>query len=175
MATTDLKTKYQNKVLPRYSQILQILVLALLGMAGFSIFTMVAVTCADVILRSFGVPVVGAYDIVKMAGATALACSLPYTTALRGHVAIEYFFHKLGRKSRLIVDGITRLFTSLLFVFLGYRSFVYGNKLNQNNQVTQTLQLPVFWVAYVIGFCCFVVALVIIYNLIHPDKELVKA
>ena len=37
-----------------------------------------------------------------------------------------------------------------------------------------TLQLPVFWVPYVMAFSCAVVVLVTLYHLFHPGKALLK-
>jgi hypothetical protein len=61
-----------------------------------------------------------------------------------------------------------------LFAFLSWRSIVYGMELRQSGQVAQTLEVPIFWVPWVIGFCCAVVILVIFYNLIHPGREMIK-
>ena len=157
-----------------YTRILRIVIHMMVVASGIGIFTMIAVTCADVILRRFGVPIIGAYDIVKIAGALTLSFALPYTTAVKGHVAIEYFFHKFNRKTRIMVDSILRIMSMTLFAFLGYRSFIYGHQLLQNNRVTQTLQLPVFWVPYVMGTCCLIVTLVIVHNLLTPQKEMIK-
>ena len=157
-----------------YAGLLRGVVFGLVILSGLSVFVMIGTTCADVILRRFGHPVNGAYDIVKIAGAISLASALPYTTAVKGHVAIEYFFHKLNHTSRIVVDSICRLLTIALFAFLGWRSILYGNELHANHQVTQTLQLPIFWLPWVIAFCCFVVMLVIVYNLIHPGREMIK-
>jgi len=158
-----------------YVQSLRILVYALVFVSGIGIFSMILVTCGDVILRRFGHAFVGAYDIVKIAGAITLASALPYTTAVKGHVAIEYFFQKLHPRLRTAVDAIIRVLAMILFGFLGWRSCVYGHELHTNSQVTQTLQLPIFWLPYFIGFCCFVVLLVIAYHLVHTKTEIIKA
>ena len=157
---------------------LKAVVYALVVISGICVFVMIGVICADVVLRYFGHPIKGAYDIVKIAGAMTLASALPYTTAVKGHVAIEYFFHKLNRIGRIIVDSVIRLMSIGLFVFLSWRSFVYGVELRQGggNQMAmaQTIDLPIFWVPWVIGFCCTVVVLVIAYNLVHPRREMIK-
>jgi hypothetical protein len=61
-----------------------------------------------------------------------------------------------------------------LFGFLSWRSVVYGLDLYRIGQVSQTLQLPIFWIPYVIGFCCGIVVLVIGHNLVHPGQEMIK-
>ena len=50
--------------------------------------------------------ITGALDLGKGCGALVIAGALPYTTAVKGHVAIEYFFHKLGRRGRIVVDTL---------------------------------------------------------------------
>lgn len=166
----------QPVVAPRWVLPLKAVIYILAFVSGSAVLAMIGVICADVVLRlpfinrSF----VGAYDIVRIAGAIALAAALPYTTAVKGHVAIEYFFHKLNRTSRIIVDSLMRLLSIALFGFLGGRSLLYGMELYRSKQVTQTLQWPIFWLPMVIGVCCFVVALVVVHHLVYPRRELIK-
>ncbi|MDI6448530.1 TRAP transporter small permease [Anaerobaca lacustris] len=159
-----------------YDRGLRLVVYGLLAISGAGVLAIMLVTCADVILRLRWInrPFIGAYDIVKILGALSLASSLPYTTAVKGHVAIEYFFHKLNRRGRIVVDSVMRVLTMVLFAFLAWRSVLYGLDFRRTGQVSQTLQLPVFWVPYVIGFCCAIVVLVVGHSLIHPDREMIK-
>lgn len=149
-------------------------VYALAVVAGLAILTMMATTCLDVVLRLFRVPLAGAFDIVKLAGAVSIACALPYTTAVKGHVAVEFFFLKLSRPGRVVVDTIVRLLGMALFALLSWQSVQYGASLRRSGQVTLTLQLPVFWAPYVIAFSCAVVVLVILHNMLHPGREMIK-
>ena len=135
---------------------------------------MMTVTCLDILLRTFGCPIVGAYDIVKITSAISIGCALPYTTAVKGHVAVEYFFHKLKKRERIIVDTVTRLVSMTFFGLLAYRCVLYGIALQQSGTATPTLQIPTFWIMHVIAYCCLVVTLVILEHLIHPGKELIK-
>jgi TRAP-type C4-dicarboxylate transport system permease small subunit len=135
---------------------------------------MMGVTFIDVIMRLFRHPVTGAYDIVKIAGAVTIAAALPYTTALKGHVAIEYFFHKLSRRGRIILDFFLRMLCIGLFGFSAWKLVLYGHQMKLAGQVTQTLQLPLFWLPYLIAVSFVIVLLVILYNLMHPGKEMIK-
>ncbi len=150
------------------------LVVGLSWMAGAAVMTMMTVTALDVVSRLFFRPITGAFDIVRIAGAVAVACAIPYTTAIKGHVAIEYFFHKLGRRGRTAVDAIVRVLAMALFAVLTWQSVRYGNELKASGQVSATLQLPIFWIPYLIAFCCAVTVGVVFYNLMHPGKEMIK-
>ncbi len=159
-----------------YTRSLRAVVYLLVAISGAGVLAIMLVTCTDVILRLKWInrPFVGAYDIVKIAGALSLATALPYTTAVKGHVAIEYFFRKLSRRGRIVLDSLVRPLGMALFAFFAWRSLIYGLELHRNHQVSQTLQLPVFWVPFVIGFCCAVVVLVILHHLLHPGREMIK-
>ncbi len=157
-----------------YSRGVRFLVYALVACSGACVLVMMTVTCLDIVLRWFGSPLPGAYDIVRIAGALTIACALPYTTAVKGHVAIEYFFLKLHRPGRILVDTLARSLAILLFALLAYRCVGFGHALRRSGEVTSTLQIPVFWILYVIGGSCAVVVLVIVHNLLHPGREMMK-
>lgn len=158
----------------RYEQGLRRLVMALAACAGLGVMTMMAVTTADIVLRALGRPLVGAFDIVRMAGGVTVACGLPYTTAVKGHVAVEFLFRRLGRRQRVMVDALARLAVMVLLAVLARRLAAFGFSLYASGQVTGTLQIPVFWLAYVLAASCAVTVLVVLHNLCHPGKETIK-
>ena len=150
-------------------------VVNLLGwVSGLAVLVMIGVTVLDVVLRKSPFPIVGALDIVQIAGAVTIAAALPYTTAVKGHVAIEFFYHKLARPGRIVLDVILRGLSMALFGFAAWQCVLYGNKLLATHQVSQTLQWPIFWLPWLIGFCFTVMVLVILYNMTHPGKEMIK-
>ena len=157
-----------------YHRALRALVRALAYVAGASLMVMVLVTSADVILRKFSLSLTGAYDIVKVAAAITIAAALPYTTAIKGHVAIEYFFHKLGWRGRIVVDALMRLGGMALFALLAWGCVDYGNSLRAKGEVSMTLQLPIFWLPYVLAVSCVLVVLIKIYHLTHPGKPMIE-
>ena len=150
------------------------LVLALTAFSCAALLAMVAIVCGDVVLRVCGHPVKGAYDVVRVAGAVCVACALPLTTAMKGHVAIEFFFQKLGRFGRLAVDSLMRLITIAVFLFAAYECAGYGLRFLRNGEVTSTIELPIFWVPWVMAAAFAASALVVVFHLVHPGRELVK-
>ena len=58
------------------------LIHAMAVVGGFAVIGMIAVTVADVVGRQVGLPVKGAYDLVRVLGAIAMACALPLTKAV---------------------------------------------------------------------------------------------
>ena len=148
--------------------------MALAYVACVSLMVMVLVTSAEVVLRLFRVSLTGAYDIVKIAAAITIAAALPYTTAIKGHVAIEYFFQKLGRRGRIVLAALMRLGGMALFGLLAWGCVDYGNSLRVKGEVSMTLQLPIFWVPYLLAVSCALVVLIKVYHLTHPGKPMIK-
>ena len=157
-----------------YHEGLRTLVRFLGAIAGAGLMTMVVVTTLDVVLRKFRISLPGAYDLVKIAGALTIAAALPYTTAIKGHVAIEYFFHRLGRRGRIGMDVLMRLGGMALFTLLAWGSVALGNSLRRSGEVSQTVQLPVFWVPYVLAASCVLVVLIKLYHVSHPGKPMLE-
>ncbi len=163
-----------RRVVELYERLLRRVVLGLAYFAGACLVVMVLVTTGDVVLRQFNLPFTGAYDLVKIAAALTVAAALPYTTAIKGHVAIEFFFHKLGRRGRIVVDTLMRLGGMGLFALLGWGCIDYGNSLRATGEVSTTVQLPIYWVPYVLAISCGLVVLVKLHHLTHPGKPMLK-
>jgi len=140
-------------------------------MAWAGIFAMMAVTCADVILRRFGASVPGAYDIVRVSGGVVVAMALPRTTAVKGHVAIEYFFRRMGATGRLVVDSLMRILQTGGFIYAACAMWRKGAALLREGEVTPTLQIPVFWLAWLLAVSCLLSAAITLFHLVRPGKE----
>ncbi|MBN1697275.1 MAG: TRAP transporter small permease [Spirochaetales bacterium] len=156
------------------TSLLKKVVYILAAIAGCGIAAMIGITCCDVILRIFGSGLIGAFDLVRITFVVTIACGLPYVTSVKGHVAIEFFFHKLPEKGRVIVDTGIRILSVLLFGLLAWQSVQYGLSLFRSGEVTPTLQVPIFWLGFLICLDCVVVMFVILYHLFHPGKVLIE-
>ena len=136
---------------------------------------MMLLTSADVLLRQIGYPLKGAYDVVRVCGALTIACALPLTTALKGHIAIEYFFQKLSRPWRLVVDSVMRILMIAVFAFAAFECVHYGRLFLRYGEVTATIELPIFWVPWVMAAAFAVTAVVVMFHLLYPGRGLIKS
>lgn len=162
-AASSSPTEYGQRLLRK-------LVLGLAFVAGAGTVAMMLVTCVDVVARAFGHPLKGSYDIVRLLSLITLSAALPYTTAVKGHVAVEFFFNRLPPATRLVVDSIMRVLTIALFCLLTVQGVRYGQSLKASGEVMLTLGWPVFWASYVMALGCAVSALVVLQHLLHPRK-----
>ncbi|RPJ36718.1 MAG: TRAP transporter small permease [Planctomycetaceae bacterium] len=169
-----MQTTTLGRLYGRYTSALRRIVNLLAAVAAIAIVIMILVTCVDVVGRRIGYPLKGTYDIVELLSAIMIAGALPYTTACKGHVAIEFLLQRLSRRGRLILDIFVRSASILMFGFLTWRFIQYGGELRASGQVTLTLQWPVFWLPYWMAVCTAVMIPVLLYLFMHPEKELMK-
>ncbi len=150
------------------------LVSGLAWAAGAAVLVMMLTTGLDVTLRWLGRPLAGAFDVVRIAGAVAVACALPYTTAVTGHVSVDYFFHRLGPRGRAGVNALMRTLGLLLFAALAWQNVRYGRALRAAGEVSATLQWPIFWIPYVLALGCGLTAAVTGCHLLRPGKGMIE-
>ncbi len=157
-----------------YEKTIRALVWLLAAFSGFCLLSLIAVTCVDIVLRRFALALPGAIDLAQVLGCLCVAAALPYTTAVKGHIAVEFFFRHFPRPWRIGFDTCTRLLGIALFAVLAWQSFAHGKELKQNNSMTMTLNIPWFWILWGMGVAFSIVILVKLYHLAHPGKELIR-
>lgn len=130
--------------------------------AGISLTFLMLLTITDVILRGFKSPVPGTFEVVAFAGAVVIGFSLPRTSWLRAHIFVDFFILKFSQKGRDIFNIATRCVVIILFFLIGWNLIKYGMDLQKSGEVSLTLQMPFYPVAYGVGVCCFVQCLVMV-------------
>jgi len=149
------------------------LVRAFALLAAAALAAMGLLTCADIAMRLAGFAFTGAYDLVRILGLLAVAGALPLTTAVKGHVAIEYFFDKLGPRARLAVDSLMRAVMILALAAATHGFLARAANMRRYNEVSTTLQIPLFWLFWVLAASCALTALAVLFHLAKPGKEMV--
>jgi len=132
---------------------------------------MMLITVADTILREFKKPIVGTYELVALAAAIVLGFSIPYTTSLKGHITVDFFTMKFKAKTKKVSLIITRILGIVLFVFMGYEMILMSFDLKNSGEVSATLQLPFYPIAFGIGICLFFQVITLIADTIRVIKE----
>ena len=134
--------------------------------AGISLTFLMLLTITDVILRGFKSPVPGTYEVVAFAGAVVIGFSMPLTSWLRAHIFVDFFILKFSQKIRNIFNIATRCLVVGLFFLIGWNLIKYGMDLQKSGEVSLTLQMPFYPVAYGVGVCCFIQCLVMVCDIV---------
>ncbi|MBN2706380.1 MAG: TRAP transporter small permease [Deltaproteobacteria bacterium] len=139
--------------------------------AALCVLAMMLLTAADVVLRLFRHPILGAYEMVGLLGALTIALAMPATTRYQGHVAVEFIMEKLPPALQKLGAAGAASLSLLLFLLIAWQSFVYAGILRRTGEVTLSLQLPFFPVVYAIAAASLLVALVILLELLPAATQ----
>ena len=111
-------------------------------MAGVTLTLVMGLTVADVFLRIFGKPLVGAFELVAFLGAVVIGFSLPFTSWVRGHIYVDFLILKLPKGPRKGVHLFTRLLGMGLFALIGWNLLKMAGDLHRSGEVSPTLHVP---------------------------------
>ena len=135
--------------------------------AGVALAGSMFLTVADVFLRTLKRPIVGTFELVGLLGALVVGFALPQTSRLQGHVLMDFVTSKIPAGVQRFLQVITRLLAMGLFAIIGWNMVNLGNDFRRVGEVTPTLQLPLYPVAYSIALCCLVECLVLFLDMIE--------
>jgi TRAP-type C4-dicarboxylate transport system permease small subunit len=137
------------------------------GISGVTLVCMVLLTVLDVILRSFGRPITGIYELVGYFSTIVVGFALPFTTWTRGHVYMEFLLEKIAKQNQNIANIFTRIIGIVLFAFAAYNLVDVGVVLYTTGEGSPTLQLPVFPFAWCVATCCFLMCFVLFCDILR--------
>lgn len=138
---------------------------------GVILTFMMLITLLDVVLRFMGKPITGTYELVFLGGAVVIACAIPRTTEEGGHVNVDMIVENLPGGLRKTMTIFTRLCGIVFFFLLGWNLFALGTRLFVSEEVSLTLHVPYYPVAYILGFCSFVECVVLLVDLVSKAGE----
>jgi TRAP-type C4-dicarboxylate transport system permease small subunit len=113
-------------------------------LSGACVLAMMALTCADVLLRLFRYPIPGTYEMVGFLGALAASFALAKTSLERGHIAVGFLIERLPQSVQAQVDRINNLILSILFGMITWYTLIETQASRGNREVSMTLQMPIY-------------------------------
>ncbi len=136
---------------------------------------MMLLTCADVIGRVFGHPILGTEEIVGLLAALAMGAAMPYTHAVHAHVGVDMLVKELSPRKQAAIDTATNTLAFILFLMMGWQMWLYALDLKHSGQVSMTLQLPSYYVVFFLSFCFFAFCAVILVEIFQHFHKVVNA
>ena len=132
---------------------------------------MMLLTCLDVVLRAFGHPILGAVELVSLMATAVMACAMPYTHAVQGHVGVDLLARKLEPRSQAGLDAVTSFLSLALFMTIAWRSFLYAGSLRRSGEVSMTLEFPSYILVYGMSIAFVILGLVVLQHFIMSVQK----
>jgi TRAP-type C4-dicarboxylate transport system permease small subunit len=100
--------------------------------------------------------------MVAFTGGVVIGFSTPITSWMRGQIFVDFFYQKFPKLAQNLLNTITRLLGIVLFGVVAWNLMFMGRDMYRSGEVSLTLQLPFYPVAYGIGFALLVQCLVLV-------------
>lgn len=128
---------------------------------------MMLLTVADVFGRLFKSPIPGTFEIIGFTGAAVIALALPYTSVMKGHIAVDILVQRLPWLARVIINAVNALVSMVLFGVISWQCVVFARSMKRSAEVSLTLQMPVYPFVYGIAAGCALLSLVLLVELVR--------
>jgi TRAP-type C4-dicarboxylate transport system permease small subunit len=135
--------------------------------AGAAVTFMMFLTVADVLLRAGGHPIIGTFEIVSLLLALVIGFGIPQVSLDRSHVYMDFLLEKLSKRGRNIMNTSTRILCLILFASIGYKLFSVGARFRTSGEVSPTIMIPFYPVAYGVAICCLLECCVFIFDIVR--------
>jgi TRAP-type C4-dicarboxylate transport system permease small subunit len=133
---------------------------------GTALSLMMFMTVADVVMRAAGRPILGTYEMVALLLAVVIGFTIPIVSLDRGHVYMEILLERLSKRNRALMNTFSRILCLILFVVIAYNLIMVGKELHASGEVSSTLKIPFYPIAYGVGVVCFIECLVFIFDIV---------
>ena len=122
-------------------KISRILNMILMVVGAVAVMVLMSLATLNVVLRIFGVPYRGTYELVGYAGAIVIAFALGYTQQRKDHIVVDILTGMFPRKLNRILDGINYFATMIFFTLVTWQIYVWGMKVLRAGEVMETLKV----------------------------------
>ncbi len=128
--------------------------------AGATLLAVMILTVADVILRYFGRPIIGVYDLVALGGSVVIGFTIPFAARNKVHVFMEMAQSLQSPMVKLVLTVFCRLIALGISGLVAWNLVKLGTGFRTTGEASLTIQIAFYPVAIGLGCCFFVQVLV---------------
>jgi TRAP-type C4-dicarboxylate transport system permease small subunit len=144
-------------------------ILMILG--GLAVLGLMSLATGNVVLRIFHMPYRGAYEIVSFLGAVVIAFALGYTQKRKDHIVVDILTEKFPKALNRYLDRINYFVTLLFFSTVTWQIFVWGMKIWESNEVSETLKVIYYPFVFCVSLGFGVLSLTLLIDLLKTFQR----
>jgi TRAP-type C4-dicarboxylate transport system permease small subunit len=135
--------------------------------AGTTLVFVMLLTVLDVILRYFGHPIIGVYDLVSLGGGIVIGFSMPLAAERKVHVFMEMALQANSRTGKRVLRLLTRLIVFGISFLVAWNLIRLGLGFRETGEVSLTIKIVYYPIALGLGICFFIQMLVILVEILE--------
>jgi TRAP-type C4-dicarboxylate transport system permease small subunit len=141
------------------------------AIAEIVVVLMMMITVIDVALRTFGTPIPGTYELVAMMGALVVGFAIAKTSWDRGHVYVDMLIENRSPAVKNAFFVSTRILGIVIYGLITWSLTRKGIIFHRSNEVTMTLRLPLYPVAFALALCFAMESLSLIGDILRINEN----
>ena len=153
------------------STILEWIQQKMLTMGAVCLMGMAIVTCCDIISRFFNYPIFGSEEIVTIFAVLVIGFTLPFAYTQKSHISVEMLVRYLSKKKQAYLKCITDIIALILFFIVTWRMILYAMVMQKTGEVSMNLDIPQYYILYLLSFCFGIFSLCILNDIILFFKK----
>ena len=127
---------------------------------GFFLVGMIFLTCTNILLRLFGMPIRGTFELMGFFGAIVTAFALGYTQVQRGHITVDIVILSFPTKVKRALNDVNNVVCMAFFALAAWQITQYATNLWETEEVTETLRIIYYPFTYAVALGCAILSLV---------------
>jgi len=144
---------------------------------GLFLIGMILLTCANIFIRQFYIPIRGTFELMGYAGAVVTAFALGYTQFTNGHISVDVLVNTYPKPLKRTVSIINHGVCCMFFLVTSWHIVQKALTLKNAGELSETLRIIYYPFTLAVAFGCFILALALFTDLLKailPQKEALK-
>lgn len=139
--------------------------------AGTILVSMILLTVANILLRKIWVPVRGTYELMGFAGAVTTALAMGITQRRKEHIHVDILFNRFPAPVRQVLSAVNTGICAIFFGLAGWYVGIKAHTLFVTGEVSETLRIAYYPIAYVVAAGCFLLAAILVHDTFKPKDS----
>jgi TRAP-type C4-dicarboxylate transport system permease small subunit len=128
---------------------------------GLFLIGMILLTCANIFIRQFYIPIRGTFELMGFAGAIVTAFALSYTQSAKGHISVDVLVNTYPKPLKRMISIINHGVCCLFFVIASWHIVQKALILKNAGELSETLRIIYYPFTFAVAFGCLILALVL--------------
>jgi TRAP-type C4-dicarboxylate transport system permease small subunit len=140
---------------------------------GAFLIGMILLTCANIFIRQFYIPIRGTFEIMGYAGAVVTAFALGYTQLTRGHICVDVLVNTYPTVVKRFITLMNHWVCAGFFFIAAWQVVQKAMILKAAGELSETLRIIYYPFTLAVALGCFVLALALVTDgltLMFPQK-----
>jgi len=142
---------------------------------GAFLVAMILLTCANIFIRQFYIPIRGTFELMGYAGAVVAAFALGYTQFTNGHISVDVLVNIYPKPLKRVISVINHGVCCIFFTLTAWHVVQKALTLKNAGELSETLRIIYYPFTLAVAFGCFILALALFTDFLKallPKKEM---